>query len=185
MVVSINGGTPKWMVYNGKYHENGWFGGTPVSGNLHIGIHPGGESSWKSLNPWPPSAQQHLPQQPVGIDTWQHRSIQNGILVGTQKHTKQHGPLSEKHSAPGSPALYGLIFWELQHAPDAGPYPFVRLALDATIEATRCCLEGWTGHRQESPEPKFWSCLCNLKFSGWCSFILQCNSRVFLPRFTT
>ena len=48
MVVSINGGTPKWMVYNGKYHENGWFGGTPISGNLHIGIHPGGESSWKS-----------------------------------------------------------------------------------------------------------------------------------------
>ena len=37
---SINGGTPKWMVDKGKYHENDrtWMktGGTPVSGNLHI-----------------------------------------------------------------------------------------------------------------------------------------------------
>ena len=25
MEVSINGGTPKWLVYNGKSHENGWW----------------------------------------------------------------------------------------------------------------------------------------------------------------
>ena len=27
------------MVYNGKFQENGWSGGTPISGNLHIHIH--------------------------------------------------------------------------------------------------------------------------------------------------
>ena len=36
MGVSINGGTPKWMVDNGKSYWNGWFGGTPILGNLHI-----------------------------------------------------------------------------------------------------------------------------------------------------
>ena len=29
-------GTPKWMVYKGKSHWNGWFGSTPISGNLHM-----------------------------------------------------------------------------------------------------------------------------------------------------
>ena len=29
-------GTHKWMVYNGKSHESGWFGGTTISGNHHI-----------------------------------------------------------------------------------------------------------------------------------------------------
>ena len=33
---SKNGGTPKWMVYNGKPYKNGWFGGTPIFGNTHI-----------------------------------------------------------------------------------------------------------------------------------------------------
>ena len=28
--------TPKWMVYKGKSYWNGWFRGTPPSGNLHI-----------------------------------------------------------------------------------------------------------------------------------------------------
>jgi len=36
MGVSINGGSPKWMVYNGKYHERFWFRGTPILGNIHI-----------------------------------------------------------------------------------------------------------------------------------------------------
>jgi hypothetical protein len=38
MGVSINGSTPKWMVYNGKYHQNGWWypGYHHDSGNLHI-----------------------------------------------------------------------------------------------------------------------------------------------------
>ena len=39
MGVSINGGTPKWMVDNGKSYWNGWFGGTPILGNLHIHIY--------------------------------------------------------------------------------------------------------------------------------------------------
>ena len=34
--VSKNSGTPKWMVYNGKPYENGWFGGTTIFGNIHI-----------------------------------------------------------------------------------------------------------------------------------------------------
>ena len=37
MVVSINGGSPKWMVYNGKSHSNRWFRGPPISGNFHLG----------------------------------------------------------------------------------------------------------------------------------------------------
>ena len=35
-LVSTNGGAPKWLVYNGKSYLNGWFGGTPISGNHHI-----------------------------------------------------------------------------------------------------------------------------------------------------
>ena len=31
-----HGGTPKWIVYKGKSHWNGWFRGTPISGNLQI-----------------------------------------------------------------------------------------------------------------------------------------------------
>ncbi len=31
--VSKNRGTPKWMVYNGKPYQNGWFGGTIISVN--------------------------------------------------------------------------------------------------------------------------------------------------------
>ena len=36
MGVSKNKGTPKWMVYNGKPYENGWFGGTAIFGNIQI-----------------------------------------------------------------------------------------------------------------------------------------------------
>ena len=39
MGVSKNGGTPKWMVYNGKPYSNGWFGGTTIFGNTHIYIY--------------------------------------------------------------------------------------------------------------------------------------------------
>ena len=38
MRVSKNRGTPKWMVYNGKPYLNGWFGGTTILGNSHMGI---------------------------------------------------------------------------------------------------------------------------------------------------
>ena len=36
MGVSKNRGAPKWMVYNGKPYQNGWFGGTTIFGNIHI-----------------------------------------------------------------------------------------------------------------------------------------------------
>ena len=38
---SINGGTHKWMVYNGKYQEKTWMrtGGTPISGNPHMALY--------------------------------------------------------------------------------------------------------------------------------------------------
>ena len=36
MGVSKNRGTPKWMVYNGKPYQNGWFGGTTIFENIHI-----------------------------------------------------------------------------------------------------------------------------------------------------
>jgi hypothetical protein len=32
---SINGGSPKWMVYNGKSYSIGWFRDTLILGNLH------------------------------------------------------------------------------------------------------------------------------------------------------
>ena len=38
---SINGGSPKWMVYKiykGQSYEHGWFSGTPILGTLHIWI---------------------------------------------------------------------------------------------------------------------------------------------------
>ena len=37
MGVSKNRGTPKWMVYNGKPYQNGWFGGSTIFGNTHMG----------------------------------------------------------------------------------------------------------------------------------------------------
>ena len=37
MDVSQNRGTPKWMIYNGKPYQNGWFGATTIFGNIHIG----------------------------------------------------------------------------------------------------------------------------------------------------
>ena len=30
-----NSGIPKWLVYNGKPYQNGWFGGTTIFGNIH------------------------------------------------------------------------------------------------------------------------------------------------------
>ena len=36
MGISKNKGTPKWMVYNGKPSQNGWFGGTTIFENTHI-----------------------------------------------------------------------------------------------------------------------------------------------------
>ena len=36
MGISINGGSPKWLVHNGKSHKNGWFRGTRVSGNPQV-----------------------------------------------------------------------------------------------------------------------------------------------------
>ena len=38
-----------WMVYNGKSYSNWWFGGTPISGNLHILVPRIPASSWFSL----------------------------------------------------------------------------------------------------------------------------------------
>ena len=31
-----NRDTPKWIFYNGTPYQNGWFGGTPIFGNIHI-----------------------------------------------------------------------------------------------------------------------------------------------------
>jgi hypothetical protein len=37
MEISINGDSPKWMVYKGTSYENEWFGGTPNLGTPHVG----------------------------------------------------------------------------------------------------------------------------------------------------
>ena len=48
MGVSINGGTPKWMVYSGTSQSKmDDLGGTPISGNPHIYIYP----NWLGLSP--------------------------------------------------------------------------------------------------------------------------------------
>ena len=36
VAVSKNKGTPKWMVYNVKPYQNGWFGGTTIFGNIRM-----------------------------------------------------------------------------------------------------------------------------------------------------
>ena len=57
--VSINGGTPRWMVYNVKSHWNGWFGGILSLGNLHMG-------------PWIAIFYRHVAFQPSGYGrVWQ------------------------------------------------------------------------------------------------------------------
>ena len=42
MDVSKNSGIPSgwFIIYNGKPYQNGWFGGTPISGNTHIPTNP-------------------------------------------------------------------------------------------------------------------------------------------------
>ena len=64
MGVSINGGTPKWMVYSGTSQSKmDDLGGTPISGNPHIYIyipigwdylqlHIGNTSNWLRKIPW-------------------------------------------------------------------------------------------------------------------------------------
>ena len=54
MGVSKNSGTPKWMVYDGKPYEIGWFGGTTIFGNIHIPSLSWG-AGWPQLRPWEPS----------------------------------------------------------------------------------------------------------------------------------
>ena len=56
MGVSKNGGTPKWMVYNGKPYKNGWFGGenplfseTSIYKSSLMGIVPHG--CWNCAGP--------------------------------------------------------------------------------------------------------------------------------------
>ena len=40
MVISVNGGTPKWMVCNGtSIYKWMMTGGTPISGNFHVYIY--------------------------------------------------------------------------------------------------------------------------------------------------
>ena len=46
--ISINGGTPTWMAYYRKSNDNGWFGGTPISENLHVCVH---EHFWYTCIP--------------------------------------------------------------------------------------------------------------------------------------
>ena len=44
MGVSLNGGTPKWIVYNGQFYENWWFKGKtsiwcPICWHVHLNIY--------------------------------------------------------------------------------------------------------------------------------------------------
>ena len=54
MRVSISRSTPKWMVYNGRYHQNRWFGGYP---HLHMMYHVYFSVFMCFLNPYSVSGQ--------------------------------------------------------------------------------------------------------------------------------
>ena len=54
MEVSINGDTPKWMVYTRSSYQNGWYRGTLILGHLHIPKYcnktrPATRKSWSPL----------------------------------------------------------------------------------------------------------------------------------------
>ena len=44
--MEINGGSPKCIVYGGKFYENEWFRGTPILGNLHKQSYKINYGSW-------------------------------------------------------------------------------------------------------------------------------------------
>ena len=53
--VSKNRGTPKWMIYNGNPYYIGWFGGTTIFGNTHVGVLGGGHFNFMTIvNQLPP-----------------------------------------------------------------------------------------------------------------------------------
>ena len=69
MGISKNRGTPKWMVYNGKPYENGWFGGTTILHKLPI-LPPRLSLAFlvtcRLANPLPHSALRNGSQKPQG-----------------------------------------------------------------------------------------------------------------------
>ena len=92
MGVSKNSGTPKWMVYNGKPYQNGWFGGpTPIFGNTHIDVSAGiwsmGRSGHpKNRTPW--RCTSHISFMGFVISPWatSTRKMQEPKQFWGQKH---------------------------------------------------------------------------------------------------
>ena len=77
----------KWMVYKGKSPSNGWFGGTPISGNLHTNPFI---NSWSFL--WclefPPEWDSSNRQNEFR-PTWHQNRVVNGIHSGNGTHNDQ------------------------------------------------------------------------------------------------
>ena len=103
MGVSKNSGTPKWMVYNGKSYQNGWFGGTP-----NFWKHPYGDKNKPHLQAfWIPiitvvSRKEEFMKSPhsKGVKNW----LRSPVVW--EKTSKQWAPFSKpscgtNHLAPG------------------------------------------------------------------------------------
>ena len=52
MVISWNGGTPKWMVYTGRSYIHGWFRGILILGNPNVKNATNSNFYYPPLEPW-------------------------------------------------------------------------------------------------------------------------------------
>ena len=88
MKVSINGDTPKLMVYNGNSYLNVWVGGNPILGNLHM-------------------EERGFTKKKVGQEWWVHHESHVGIfhMVETNSGKELLGSLGYKKdiSSPDLP----------------------------------------------------------------------------------
>ena len=87
MGVSKNKGTPKWMVYNGKPYQNGWFGGTPIFGNTHMFLHHSALPTWHHLA-WKKSSLAALVRVPLAFFATHGINERRPGVVGLLKDPK-------------------------------------------------------------------------------------------------
>ena len=121
--ISINGGTPTWMAYYRKSNDNGWFGGTPISENLHVCVH---EHFWYTCIP-------RNGQSPVGAMVGSKPPESETDFFGLQRSELHHIWWCHKWLMPPEGDVWrgpGNLLWEkccnLKHA---GEYRFNGISL--------------------------------------------------------
>ena len=101
MGVSRNSGTPKWMVYNGKPHQNDWFGGTTIFGNIHILFNKKIQETWpnsqlsQALGLLKVEWSSHWPSSEISMVI---STPQNGNETNTSSNTCQHAPFPTRET---------------------------------------------------------------------------------------